>query len=100
MTNFLVFFFFQASDFTDMEDWPTLGQTFSVSERRQTLPVTNGEAKQNGAAERICNQEDSDGSQSSQVNNHDQRAKKGKWFSNRMGVHEIFELLPRPSRTT
>lgn len=55
-----------------MEDWPTLGVA------HEKKPVTNGVAKQNGngSLERAGSHEDSDESQSSQLNNHE-RSKKG-----------------------
>lgn len=66
----------QASDFTDMDDWPTLGQAFHLDKKKSTL--TNGEPKQNGSMqEKTGNHDDSDESQSSQVNNQETRPKKG-----------------------
>lgn len=61
-----------------MDDWPTLGQAVHSSEKKKSTVITNGETKQNGnAQEKTGSHEDSDESQSSQLNNHDTRSKKG-----------------------
>lgn len=69
----------QDSDFTDMDDWPTLGEVHVLSDKK-TLP--NGVAKQNGKTS-SASQEDSDESQSSQINNqenrYNKRGPKQKW---------------------
>lgn len=78
----------KASDFTDVDDWPTLGQTAHVSEKKHPVPVTNGESKTNGTYP-PGNHDDSDESQSSQLNNHDNRSKKGskhKWLPLEIGL--------------
>ncbi|KAK6637279.1 hypothetical protein RUM44_007693 [Polyplax serrata] len=79
------FLFPKASDFTDMDDWPTLGQAVHTFEKKKSVVITNGEtAKQNGTTqEKAGSHEDSDESQSSQINNQDTRTKKGsrhKWL--------------------
>lgn len=62
-----------------MDDWPTLGQAVHTFEKKKSVVITNGEtAKQNGTTqEKAGSHEDSDESQSSQINNQDTRTKKG-----------------------
>jgi len=75
---FLLFSVKQDSDFTDMDDWPTLGDS---KKSAGAAVVSNGVAKQNGGGKSSSvSQEDSDESQSSQINNQDNRVnvKKGK----------------------
>ena len=52
-----------------MDDWPTLEQAIHTSEKKKSGVITNGETKQNGnCKEKSGNHDDSDESQSSQIN--------------------------------